>query len=126
MVEHQNIILLIDTSGDEAGVALTEKGKILADRRWESDHGAGRLLKEMDGLLKDAGKKIKDVKKIAVCEGPGRRYSALRTGVAAGMMLAYAGGVELVAYTRKSSDGLFGDMKLRPRLVIVPKYEKFS
>lgn len=126
MTKEQKLILLIDTSGDEAGVALVKKGKIIAEERWRSDPGAGRLLKEIDSMLKGALKEMKDIKKIAVCEGPGRRYSALRTGVVAGMMLAYAGDIDLAAYTRKSSSALFEDIKLRSRFVIVPKYEKPS
>lgn len=124
MTKSKNITLLIDTSGDEAGAALAKEGRVIAEERWESDPAAGRLLKEVDSLLKGAGKKMKDVRKIAVCEGPGRRYSALRTGAVTGMMLAYAEGVELTVYKRKSANALFGDIELKPQLVVIPEYEK--
>lgn len=122
----EDLLLLIDTSNEEAGVALVKKGEMLADRRWGGDPGAVELLKEMDKLLEGAGKRIKDINKVVVCEGLGRRYSALRTGVVTGMILAYAEGIELAAYTRKSSDALFENVKLRSQLVLSPKYEKSS
>ncbi len=121
MNREQKLVLLIDTSSDEVGVALMNEDKVLVEQRWKSDPGAGRLLKEIDSIV---GKEMKNIKKVVVCEGPGRRYSALRTGVVTGMMLASAQNMELASYTRKSSDKLFKDIRERPRVVIIPEYEK--
>jgi tRNA A37 threonylcarbamoyladenosine modification protein TsaB len=124
MTKKQKLILLIDTAGDEAGVALMYKKEKLADRRWKSDPSAGRLLEEIDSLLKGVGKKIENVKKIAICEGPGRRYSALRAGVVTGTMLVYAENADLASYEKKNSEVLFKNIKIRSRSVVIPKYQK--
>lgn len=78
--------LWIDTSN-------FEKAKIkLQDREKEFEAGrqlSERLLKKVDGLLKEAGADLKDISAIKVKTGPGS-FTGIRIGVAVANGLGYA------------------------------------
>ena len=92
------MLLLIDTSREEALVALIRGGHVIAERRWHSGPAAGReVLEKIRELLDEAAVSLADIDRIAVHAGPAKRSSALRAGVTVANLLAYAGGAELVS-----------------------------
>ncbi|MDP3997276.1 MAG: tRNA (adenosine(37)-N6)-threonylcarbamoyltransferase complex dimerization subunit type 1 TsaB [bacterium] len=89
-------ILLIDTSGPEAWVALVKDGEILSEHTWLADRLlAVTLLEKIDDLLEECRISVSDLKKIAVVSGPGH-WSGLRTGIVVASVLAGAAGSKLV------------------------------
>jgi len=89
-------VLAIDTSCDNAGVALLKDGAGVcavnqADRRTHSL----KLLPEIQTLLAEAGLTVNDLDLIAVTRGPGS-FTGLRIGAATAKTLAYAANIPVV------------------------------
>jgi len=95
MVSERGWLLAIDSSTEQAGVALFN-GETLAEISW----AAGRsqttsLLSEIDHLLRLHRIGLSDVGVIAVATGPGA-FSALRVGVATAKGLALARNLPMI------------------------------
>ena len=90
------ILLALDTSTDQAGVAVIRGGRILAENNWRSgkNHSV-ELLPHLAALL--AGLKIKlgETQGIAVALGPGS-YNGLRVGISTAKGLALGLGIPVV------------------------------
>ncbi len=73
--------LAIDTSSDNAGLALIEQGVMLAEDTWHchQNHSV-ELLPRMVKLLQSTGASIHGVKGIIIARGPGS-YNGLRVGL---------------------------------------------
>ncbi len=125
MTEFSNdLILVIDTSGEKAFVALVRGGDVVGERTWESSPDVGRrALNVVDELLKGAGLKLEDVGRVGVGVGPGRYYSALRAGVTVGSILAYAAGAEMIQLTSSDKSGLVSEAcAAKPVKAVLSKY----
>lgn len=95
-----NLVLIIDTFGEKAFVALVRGDEVLGERTWQSSPDVGRyVLNAVDELLKEAGLKLEEIGRVAVQAGSGQHYSALRAGVVVAQMLAYVVGAEVVELT---------------------------
>ena len=90
------MLLAIDTSTRNAGVALAREGQVISSRSWRSavNHTA-ELMPAVAHLLAGAGLSVNDLEGIAVALGPGG-FSALRVGMSVAKGLALASGKPLV------------------------------
>ncbi|MEM9784150.1 MAG: tRNA (adenosine(37)-N6)-threonylcarbamoyltransferase complex dimerization subunit type 1 TsaB [Pseudomonadota bacterium] len=94
------MILGIDTSAGRCGVALVSDGMVLAELSEVMERGhAERLFPLIEAVLQQAGAAVQDLKRIAVCTGPGS-FTGLRIGVAAARGLALGRGVPAIGITR--------------------------
>lgn len=82
------LILAFDTATDVATVALVRDDEVLGERASR----AARVLKDVEGLLQEAGLESDDVDGIAVGTGPGS-YTGLRMGLVTARTLAVSLGV---------------------------------
>lgn len=88
------MMLFIDTSDFETGfLALLDK-EFLASKSWDNKK-SDILVSKIKELLTETGKKVSDLKKIAVVIGPGP-FSRVRSGVAAANALGFALGVNII------------------------------
>ena len=86
------MILAIDTSTRNAGVALARDGQVVAARSWRSSaNHTAELMPAVAQLLEGAGLSVKNLDGIAVALGPGG-FSALRVGMSVAKGLAMASG----------------------------------
>ena len=90
-------ILLLETSGTILSVALSQDGKVIADRvcrepRMQASLTAP-LVKE---VLDAAGLKAKDLDAVCVSKGPGS-YTGLRVGTSTAKGICFGAGVPLIA-----------------------------
>lgn len=96
--------LSIDTAGPVAGVALTDRGALLADLSWRSRAGhAAELLPAIESVLIRTGADRADLRAVFVCQGPGG-YAGLRVGVSTAMGLAFALGLDALGVNRLEAD----------------------
>lgn len=93
-------ILAIDTSGTQAGVAVTEKNRVVLSKVVTAQEAGGwkhsqKLLPTIAGLLEEAGLTLADIGKIAYTCGPGS-FTGLRIGAAVALGLARGAGLPVV------------------------------
>lgn len=93
-------ILHIDTSADIGTVAISGNGSLLEyiHNEEERNHAASINL-NIDKVLKLAGIKIKDLKAISVCGGPGS-YTGLRIGLSTAKAICYTQDIPLILENR--------------------------
>ncbi len=90
------VILAIDTSTEEAGVAVARDGEILAELAWRAAGNHSKLLtKALRDLLDLADLDIREIDAVIVARGPGS-FSGIRVGVSEAKGLAMALDVPLV------------------------------
>ena len=90
------MLLAIDTSTRNAGVALAREGQVVASRSWRSAvNHTSELMPAVAHLLEGARLSAIDLDGIAVALGPGG-FSALRVGMSVAKGLALASGKPLV------------------------------
>jgi tRNA threonylcarbamoyladenosine biosynthesis protein TsaB len=80
--------LSIDSAGDRASVAVSDRGELVAELTWrcQANHSV-ELLPAVDRILALAHTDRVDLEAIFVCRGPGS-YGGLRAGLSLGMALA--------------------------------------
>ena len=84
------MLLAIDTSTAQVGIALIDGGQLAVESIWNSRvHHTVELAPAVAGLLERAGATMEDVQAIAVALGPGS-FTALRVGLAMAKGLALA------------------------------------
>ncbi len=120
------LILGIDTSGKTASAALSEDDFIIGQASVFTNLTHSEAIMPLcKNLLKDCGKTLDDVGKIAVSCGPGS-YTGLRIGIAAAKAMAFAlnaeccgiSTLESLAYNLTDCDGIICPvMKARAELV---------
>lgn len=89
--------LAIDTSTDTAGIALMEKGEVVAELTWHcGQNHTVQLLPNLTSLLRGMGLKLDSLEGIIVARGPGS-FNGLRVGVSTAKGLAFSLGIPLVA-----------------------------
>ncbi|MGE5027007.1 MAG: tRNA (adenosine(37)-N6)-threonylcarbamoyltransferase complex dimerization subunit type 1 TsaB [Betaproteobacteria bacterium] len=84
------MLLSIDTSTSQSGLALYDGAQVLAELLWHSRaHHTQELAPALAGLLERTGAKIDEVKAVGVAIGPGS-FTSLRVGLsfAKGLVLA--------------------------------------
>jgi tRNA threonylcarbamoyladenosine biosynthesis protein TsaB len=90
-------LLILETSGRVASVALAEGGRLLGTRRLdEARRHARDLAPAVAGLLADQGWRPSDLQAVLVSRGPGS-YTGLRVGIISAKAFAYATGCALLA-----------------------------
>ncbi len=83
------MILAIETATEHAGLALLEDSSVLAERDLARERQHARsLLTELDLLLAACGRRLEDVKLIALSIGPGS-FTGLRIGLATALGLCF-------------------------------------
>jgi tRNA threonylcarbamoyladenosine biosynthesis protein TsaB len=90
------LILNIDTATQHACVSLAYEGRILAsaENQEQKDH-ASWLHVAIQEIMREAGHRVRDLRAVAVTEGPGS-YTGLRVGMAAAKGFCYALGIPLI------------------------------
>ncbi len=90
-------LLILETSGRVASVAVAEGNRLLGTRRLdEARRHARDLAPAVAGLLTEQGWRPRDVHAVLVSRGPGS-YTGLRVGVMSAKAFAYATGCALLA-----------------------------
>ena len=90
------MLLAIDTSTRNAGVALAREGQVISSRSWRSAvNHTSELMPATAQLLESAGLTARDLDGIVVALGPGG-FSALRVGMSVAKGLAMATGRPMV------------------------------
>ncbi|WP_026370996.1 tRNA (adenosine(37)-N6)-threonylcarbamoyltransferase complex dimerization subunit type 1 TsaB [Kallotenue papyrolyticum] len=90
------MLLAIDTSTDDAGIALYDDGRVLAECAWHSGRRhAEQVLPLIDTLLRQLDATPADLRGLAVALGPGS-WSGLRVGLSLAKAIALARQVPLV------------------------------
>jgi|GEM_PF-3471218 NAD(P)H-hydrate repair Nnr-like enzyme with NAD(P)H-hydrate epimerase domain len=99
----QGKMLFIDTSNEEAQVAYVLNGNVVQKHLWPIGPNAGKeVLEKINEILKKNNVKLREIEKVAVYCGPGKRSSALRSGIVAASFLAFTGKTKLlISKTRK-------------------------
>jgi tRNA threonylcarbamoyl adenosine modification protein YeaZ len=90
------MILAIDTSTDNASLALVKDGRVLAEANWrcEQNHTV-ELLPRLVSLLDEAKTGIGAISGVVVARGPGS-FNGLRVGISTAKGLAFSLGVPLI------------------------------
>ncbi|MBI4022519.1 MAG: hypothetical protein HY372_04105 [Candidatus Andersenbacteria bacterium] len=119
------VVLLIDTSREEALVALARGESALAERRWQQVPRTGRqVLEGIQALLGEQGLSLADIDRMAVHTGPGRWQAALRAGVTVANVLAYAAEAELVLVSGSDLGSMIREaMTAAPVAAVRVRYE---
>ena len=111
--ENKNVrMLLIDTCGDAAMVALSEGDAVVGAREMVGRSASARMLSEVREILGEVGWKLGEVDGVGVVNGPGS-FTGMRTGLAAakglceatGLRLAVASRLEVLAEAAELRDG---------------------
>jgi tRNA threonylcarbamoyladenosine biosynthesis protein TsaB len=90
------MLLAIDTSTHQIGIACYDEGVLLAECSWVSgrEHTA-QLMPQLAALMRQIGRDRRDLRVLAVALGPGS-WSGLRVGLSTAKGLALALGLPLV------------------------------
>ena len=97
-----SLLLAIDTSSSQAGVALFD-GSSLASRSWAADRShTTTLLREIHGVLDAVGGQIKDLAAVAIAMGPGA-FTGLRVGFGVAKGFHLATGVPMIGVSTLES-----------------------
>jgi tRNA threonylcarbamoyladenosine biosynthesis protein TsaB len=84
------MLLSIDTSTSQSGLALYDGAQVLAELLWHSRaHHTKELAPALAGLLERTGAKVDEVKAVGVAIGPGS-FTSLRVGLSFAKGLALA------------------------------------
>jgi tRNA threonylcarbamoyladenosine biosynthesis protein TsaB len=96
--------LSIDTASENASIALSRGGKVIAESTWQCRRNhTVELLPAVEALFAQAGAAKGDLTALFVCIGPGM-YTGLRVGIATAKGLARAAGLPLVGVGRLELD----------------------
>lgn len=88
--------LAIDTSTDNASLALVQDDEVLAELTWRcGQNHATQLLPRLNHLLNQAGLSLQSFSCIIVARGPGS-FNGLRVGISTAKGLAFSLGIPLV------------------------------
>jgi tRNA threonylcarbamoyladenosine biosynthesis protein TsaB len=92
-------LLLIDTCGETAGVALSSGEQLLASEDLPRGTASAEIISTVRRLLSRAGWALQDMDAVGVVRGPGS-FTGIRAGLAAAKGLCVAVGLPLVAVSR--------------------------
>jgi tRNA threonylcarbamoyladenosine biosynthesis protein TsaB len=90
------MLLAIDTSTEQIGIALGDGNQIAAEWMWQSQqYHTVELAPALDRLLRVAGQTMEGVEAISVAIGPGS-YTALRVGLSLAKGIAVSRGIPII------------------------------
>jgi tRNA threonylcarbamoyladenosine biosynthesis protein TsaB len=92
-------LLLIDTCGETAGVAVCVGSRVVASEDMERGRASAEIVAAVRRLLAGVGWRLAELDAVGVVSGPGS-FTGMRTGLAAAKGLCEAPGVELAAVSR--------------------------
>ncbi len=92
-------LLLIDTCGETAGVALSAGDQVLIAEDLARGTASAEIVSAVRRLLIDAGWRLQDLHAVGVVTGPGS-FTGIRAGLAAAKGLCEATGLRLAAVSR--------------------------
>jgi tRNA threonylcarbamoyladenosine biosynthesis protein TsaB len=92
-------LLLIDTCGETAGIALSAGEQILASEDLARGSASAEILSAIRRLLNQLNWRLGDLNAIGVVRGPGS-FTGIRAGLATAKGLCEAAGLPLVAVSR--------------------------
>jgi tRNA threonylcarbamoyladenosine biosynthesis protein TsaB len=92
-------LLLIDTCGETAGVAVCAMGRVLGLEEFAPGRASAEIVAAVRRLLKAAGWGMEELDAVGVVSGPGS-FTGVRTGLAAAKGLCEGADVRLVAVSR--------------------------
>jgi tRNA threonylcarbamoyladenosine biosynthesis protein TsaB len=92
-------LLLIDTCGETAGVALCRRQEVIASEDLARGSASAGIISALRLLLEEVGWQLADVDAVGVVNGPGS-FTGMRTGLATAKGLCEAGGLMLAAVSR--------------------------
>ncbi len=96
--------LAIDTSTDNAGIALVQDSEVLAELTWRcGQNHTTQLLPRLVYLLNQAGVNLKSIGFITVARGPGS-FNGLRVGISTARALAYSLGIPVLGISTLEAD----------------------
>lgn len=114
------IVLALDTSTDQAGVAVIQSGQILAEENWRSgiNHSV-ELLPHLAALLAGLNIKLREVQGIVVALGPGS-YNGLRVGISTAKGLALGLGIPVAGISTLEASAYLHAGQLLPVCALQP------
>jgi tRNA threonylcarbamoyladenosine biosynthesis protein TsaB len=92
-------LLLIDTCGETAGVALSEGLQVLASEDLARGSASAEIVSAMRRLLDQVGWRLAELSAVGVVSGPGT-FTGMRIGLATAKGLCEAAGLPLAAVSR--------------------------
>ena len=92
-------LLLIDTCGSEATVALALADRVVAQRELPGRSASEGLIEAIDDLLREQGWRLREMHALVVLRGPGS-FTGVRVGLSAAKAMAEAGRLPLIALSR--------------------------
>lgn len=92
-------LLLIDTCGETAGVALSAGTQVLAEEDLARGSASAEIVSAVRRLLKKVGLRLAELDAIGVVIGPGS-FTGMRTGLATAKGLCEASGLRMAAVSR--------------------------
>ena len=92
-------LLLIDTCGETAGVALCEGLRVLASQDLTRGSTSSEIVSAVRRLLEQVGWRLAELSGVGVVNGPGS-FTGMRTGLATAKGLCEAAGLPLAAVSR--------------------------
>ncbi|MFP4641109.1 MAG: tRNA (adenosine(37)-N6)-threonylcarbamoyltransferase complex dimerization subunit type 1 TsaB [Chloroflexota bacterium] len=88
--------LSIDTSTSSASLALSEKGKVVAEMNWHTrQNHTAELLPNLIHLLDQCKSSIRDIQAVTVAKGPGT-FNGIRVGLSTAKGLSFALSIPLL------------------------------
>ena len=92
------IVLALDTSTAEGSVAVLERERVLASRKWARRGSHSELLTaEIENCLRDSGLAVSKLQALALGNGPGS-FTGIRVAVNAARSLAYSLSIPVYVY----------------------------
>ncbi len=109
--------LAIDTSSNIVGIALANRGEVLASLTWQTTHNhTVELLPNLIALLQQNRVELKAIEVIIVAKGPGS-FNGLRVGISTAKGLAFALNIPLLGISTLEAEAYsfaFTRLPLRP------------
>ena len=92
-------LLLLDTCGDNASLALAEAGRVLRERTLPPRAASAQLIAAIREELSTLGWPLASLHAVGVVSGPGS-FTGVRVGLAAAKGLCEVGGLRMAAVSR--------------------------
>ncbi|NJN68824.1 MAG: tRNA (adenosine(37)-N6)-threonylcarbamoyltransferase complex dimerization subunit type 1 TsaB [Chloroflexaceae bacterium] len=90
------MLIAIDTSTTQTGLACYDQGGVLGECLWQSGRNhTAQVLPQLAMLLRHIGRSQRDLRAVAVALGPGS-WSGLRVGMSIAKGLAWAGNLAII------------------------------